>query len=370
MLDRVKGKFGFGCMRLPMKGEEVDLELFGEMVDSFLHAGLNYFDTAHGYIDGKSETAIKACLTSKYPRDSYVLTNKLSGHHFNKKEDIRPLFESQLEACGTDYFDYYLMHAQNAANYPKYKECEAYEVARELLSEGKIRHLGISFHDTSDVLRRILTEHPEIEVVQIQFNYVDYGDAYMQSRENYEVCLEFGKKIIVMEPVKGGSLVNLPEEAKKIFDELGEYSYAGYALRFAASFEGIEMVLSGMGDMDMMRDNLKTMNPPKPLSEREFEAIDRVRSVFRSMGLIGCTACNYCTEQCPMGIAIPGIFACVNGKKVFNSWSCDFYYSLLKKEGKGAEKCIECGLCEAACPQHLPVRQLLKDAREELEKKQ
>ena len=352
-----------------MKDGEVDIELFTEMVDSFMASGLNYFDTAHGYIDGKSETAIRAALTSRYPRESFALANKLSANHFNKKEDIRPLFDEQLRKTGVDYFDLYLMHAQSASNYQKYKDCEAYLVALELKREGKIKHLGISFHDTAEVLERILTENPEIEVVQIQFNYADYGDAYIQAKENYDTCRAFGKKIIVMEPVKGGSLVNLPEEARAIFDGLGGYSYAAYALRFAANFEGVDMVLSGMGDMDMMRDNLRVMNPPIPLTDIELEAIDRVKAVFNSMGLIGCTSCGYCTERCPMNIAIPAIFACVNGKKVFDSWSAPVYYSHLVKENKGANLCIECGLCESACPQHLPVRSLLKSSAAELESK-
>ena len=219
-MDKVKKNFGFGCMRLPMNGDQVDIAETTRMVDEFLAQGFNYFDTAHGYIGGKSELALKECLTSRYPREAYSLTDKLTDSYFKTEADIRPFFESQLEACGVDYFDFYLMHAQNADNFKKFKACRAYETAFALKAEGRIRHVGLSFHDRAEVLDQILTEYPQIEVVQIQFNYLDYDDIAVQSRKCYEVCRKHGKPVLVMEPVKGGSLVNLPEEAKKVLDDL------------------------------------------------------------------------------------------------------------------------------------------------------
>lgn len=364
----IKKIFGLGCMRFPMNDKEVNYEIVNEMVDTFLANGFNYFDTAHGYLDGQSEVAVRRCLTSRHPRESYVLTNKLSTHHFSKQEEIRPRFESQLEICGVDYFDFYLMHAQDKTIFAKYKECHAYETALEFLAEGKIKHLGISFHDKAEVLEQILTEYPQIEVVQIQFNYVDYEDASVESRKCYEVCRKFNKPIIVMEPVKGGNLVNLPEEAQKIFDELHGGSNASYAIRFAASFEGIMMVLSGMGSMDMMNDNISYMKDFQPLNETERAAVDKVCEIFRAQGLIPCTACRYCTERCPQGLAIPDLFSCLNSKKRFNDWNADYYYNICTQDGKKASTCLECGECEAICPQHLPIRELLKDVAKEFEK--
>ncbi len=209
----INGNFGFGCMRLPMKDGEVDYGEFSRMADAFIDAGFNYFDTAHGYLNGKSETAIRDCVAKRYDRSRFLLTDKLTDPYFKKQEDIRPFFLSQLELCGVDYFDFYLMHAQDKANYEKFTRCKAYETAYAFKEEGLIRHFGISFHDKADVLDRILTEHPEIEIVQIQFNYVDYEDASVESRKVYEVCEKHSKPVIVMEPVKGGSLVNLPKEA-------------------------------------------------------------------------------------------------------------------------------------------------------------
>ena len=202
-MEKIRKNFGFGCMRLPMIGEDVDMEQTKQMVDCFLEQGFNYFDTAHGYLQGKSELALKECLTSRYPREDYVLTDKLSGSYFKKEEDIRPFFESQLAACGVDYFDFYLMHSQSTTNYQHYRDCRAYETAFALKAEGKVRHVGISFHDRAAVLEQILTDYPAIEVVQIQFNYLDYDDVAVQSRKCYEVCRRHGKPVLVMEPVKG-----------------------------------------------------------------------------------------------------------------------------------------------------------------------
>lgn len=229
------------------------------MVDTFLEQGFNYFDIAHGYLNGKSELALKECLTSRHKREEYILTDKLTMPYFNKQEDIRPFFESQLEACGVEYFDFYLMHAQSKDIFAHFKKCHAYETALELKEEGKIRHFGISFHDKAEVLEEILKEYPQIEVVQIQFNYVDYEDPAVESRKCYEVCRKYNKPAIIMEPVKGGNLVNLPEDARKILDDFHGGSTASYAVRFAASFEEVMMVLSGMSNLEQMKDNLSYM---------------------------------------------------------------------------------------------------------------
>lgn len=362
--------FGFGCMRLPMNGEEIDCREFSQMVDKFLEEGFNYFDTAHGYLGGKSETALRECLTKRYPRERYILTNKLTHAFFEKEEDIRPLFESQLAACGVDYFDYYLMHAQNAEFYKKYKACRAYEIAQELKAEGKVRHVGISFHDKASVLDMILTEHPEIEVVQIQFNYVDYEDAGIESRLCYEVCRKHNKPVIVMEPVKGGNLVNLPEKAREVLDGLKGGSYASYAIRFAASFEGIMMVLSGMSNMEQLRENVSFMKEFQPLSEAEFEAIGKVRAIFRGQELIPCTACRYCTDGCPKHISIPDLFACLNGKRNFKDWNAAWYYMVHTQGAGKASDCVECGKCEKVCPQRLEIRKLLKEVAAEFDKQE
>lgn len=368
-MDRIKKNFGFGCMRLPMNENEVNEEMFSEMVDTFLENGFNYFDTAHGYLEGKSEIALKKCLTSRYPREAYILTDKLTGTYFEKEEDIRPFFEKQLEILGVEYLDFYLMHAQNKDIFEKFKKCRAYETAFELKKEGKVRHVGISFHDTAEVLEQILTEYPEIEIVQIQLNYLDYNDTAVQSRKCLEVCKKFKKPILVMEPVKGGNLIKLPEEAQKIFDEMNGGSNASYAIRFAAGCDNVVMVLSGMSDMDQMNDNISYMKDFEPLSEEEQEAVEKVCNIFRPKGMIQCTACRYCVEGCPKQISIPDLFSCYNSKKIFNDWNSEYYYKEVHTVGKGkASDCIKCGKCEKICPQHLPIRDLLVDVAKEFEK--
>ena len=349
----MKNNFGFGCMRFPTKGEEVDIEAVKEMVDAFLDAGFQYFDTARPYHGGNSERVLKEALTSRYPRERYLLTDKLSPTCFETEADIRPFFQSQLERCGVEYFDFYLFHANSAQRHEFFTKTRAYDIVQELKAQGKVRHVGMSFHDTAEVLDRILTDRPEIEVVQLQFNYVDYEDPNVQSRECYEVCRKHGKPVLVMEPVKGGSLVNLPEKAM----ELLTASPASYAIRFAASFENIVMVLSGMSNMEQMQDNISFMQHFQPLSDGEMEIIGKVRTLYQAQNKIPCTACRYCTDGCPAGIDIPALFACMNDKREGKE-DADSRYAAFDAK---ADACVECGQCEAQCPQHLHIRDLLKE---------
>ncbi len=364
----VKGNFGFGMMRLPMKDGSVDHEQLKEMVDTFLNSGFNYFDTAHPYHNGDSEIAIRECLAKRYDRNEFVLANKLTEPFFNKQEDIRPFFMKQLEDCGVDYFDFYLMHAQDRTIYQKFKRCKAYETAYSFKEEGMIKHFGISFHDKSEVLDIILTEHPEIEFVQIQFNYLDYDSASVDSKKVYEVCERHGKPAIVMEPLKGGSLVNLPEDADSILRGLNGGSNASYALRFAGSFPNNMMILSGMSDIHQMEDNLSFMKDFEPLSDDEMDAVWKVRDIFNNLNLIPCTGCRYCIEEndCPKKLRIPDMFSAMNSDVAFGGWNGSYYYNHIATgddHGKASD-CINCGKCEKVCPQHLPIRKLLKDVAE------
>lgn len=357
--DKVKGKLGFGCMRLPMNDNEVDKNEFNRMIDAYMKAGFNYFDTAHGYIDGKSETAIRDCLSARYNREEFVLVNKLSYWYFEKQEDIVPLFEKQLELCGVDYFDFYLFHCLNHEGYEKHKKCNTFEVVKKLKEQGKIKHIGMSFHDTADYLDLILTEQPYMEAVQLQINYLDYDDPTVQSKACYDVAVKHGKKVIVMEPVKGGALADLPDEAAKVLVELGEGSEASYALRYAASYPEVFMVLSGMGNMEMMNDNIKTFKNFTPIDEKDMKTFDTVREIIRRVKQLPCTKCNYCAEVCPSNIPISEVFAIYNGfmgAKI----SRDETKELLSAYHKKIAACIKCGKCEKNCPQSIRIREELE----------
>ena len=334
-------------------------------------SGLQLFRHGSRLFARQERNGAEGVLTSRYPRDRYILTDKLTANYFKTEADIRPLFESQLAACGVDYFDFYLMHAQGTTNYPHFKACRAYETAFALKAEGKVRHVGISFHDRAEVLELILTEYPDIEVVQIQFNYVDYDDPAVQSRKCYEICRKFNKPVLVMEPVKGGNLVNLPKEARAVLDALHGGSPASYAIRFAAGFPGMMMVLSGMSNLQQMQDNLAFMQNFRPLDETELAAVQKVQEIFRSKHLIPCTSCRYCTDGCPKHISIPDLFATMNTKQLYHDWNADYYYTEVHTApGRKASDCLKCGKCEKVCPQHLPIRKLLEKVAAEFEKEQ
>lgn len=362
-----RNNFGFGVMRLPMIGEDVDLKQFSQMVDTFMSRGFNYFDTAHIYIKGKSELAVRECITKKYPRESFILTDKLSNPFFNSEEEIDGYFETMLEACGVEYFDFFLMHAQNRKSYEKYKKCRAYEKAFEYKKQGKVRHVGLSFHDSPEILDKILTENPEIEIVQIQFNYLDTDNPSVESMGCYEVARKHNKPIIVMEPVKGGTLANIPEEAQKVFKTLGNMSPASYALRYAAGFDGVVMVLSGMSNMEQMLDNLSFMENFTPLNEKELDAVKKVKEIIIKQEAIKCTGCGYCVDDCPKNILIPDIFAAYNALKKGEDGN-EKYKKATENNGKASD-CIRCGKCRNACPQYIDILKFLKYSVDCFEKK-
>ena len=379
-------RLALGCMRLPLNGDgegDIDMEKCKEMVDRFMEAGFNYFDTARVYHRGVSEKMIKECISDRYTRESFVLTDKLSDACFENEEDIRPLFEDQLKVLGVDYVDFYLMHALDKGNYDKYQRTHAWEIAQELKAEGKIKHVGFSFHDDAEFLEQILNDHPEVEVVQIQFNYYDFDSPSVQSGALYEICEKYDKPVLVMEPVRGGGLAKLIPAAQEVLDELCEGeendaeqadgedvklpTAASYALRFAASFPQVCMVLSGMGSMDMIEDNIDTFTDFCPIDEEELEALNKVKKMIKVPGLISCTACHYCTAGCPQNIRIPDLFQNYNNEKLFPSWNSTMYYEINTRDSGKASDCIKCGKCEKACPQKLPIRELLEKVAAEFE---
>lgn len=370
-------KLAFGMMRLPLTDSAdataIDYAVVNRMVDNFMSKGFTHFDTAAPYHKMTSEVAFRECVAKRYPRESYTLTDKLSLFMVEKEEDLEPFFAGQLERCGVEYFDYYWLHAMSAERTKRAEGMNAFQFVKEKKAQGKIRHIGLSFHDSAEALDKILTDHPEMEYVQLQLNYLDWEDPEVQSRKCYEVCCKHHKPVMVMEPVKGGVLASLVPEAEALLKQADpKASCASWAIRFAASLDNVCMVLSGMSTPEQMEDNLSYMEDFKPLTGEEIKLLEKVVEVIHSKATIACTACRYCVDGCPMGIAIPDYFALMNDLSKFGETRLDRnkqrYAQLTGEGGKGlASACIGCGQCEGQCPQHLPIIQYLKDVAERFE---
>lgn len=361
-------KLGFGLMRLPKKGEEIDIEQVKQMVDMFLEAGFTYFDTAFVYQG--SEEAAKKALVERHPRESYTLATKINAMAAGSEKAAKEQFATSLERTGAGYFDFYLLHALMEDNYKKYDEYHLWEFAREQKEKGLIRHLGFSFHGGPQLLDQLLKEHPEVEFVQLQINYADWENPSVTARANYEVARKHGKSIVVMEPVKGGNLADPPAKVKKLFDGYRpDMSYASWAIRFAASLDGIITVLSGMSNTAQMEDNLSYMKDFQPLNEEEQKLIQEAQRIIGKSSAIPCTACHYCTEGCPKKIPIPEIFSAMN-KQLGNGQMAEAASDYRKATCTGgrASECIDCKQCEKVCPQHLAVTDYLRKCAQKLEK--
>ncbi len=359
-------KLGFGLMRLPKSRGKIDIEQVKTMVDMYMAAGLNYFDTAYVYDGGESERAAKEALVDRYPRESYTLATKLCawmGAHDEKS--AKQQFYTSLERTGAGYFDYYLLHALQAGNYKTYDKYHIWDFVKDQKEKGLIKHWGFSFHASPDILDEILTAHPDAEFVQLQINYSDWENGSVMARENYEMARKHGKSIVVMEPVKGGALANPPSEVQIIFRQADpNASFASWAIRYAASLDGIITVLSGMSNIEQMRDNISYMKNFSPLDSDEQLAIKKAQEAINGIKAIPCTACHYCTDGCPMRIPIPEIFAARNKQLIWGKLKegkSDYDNAIAA--GGAASDCIACGQCENACPQQLKVIDILNSCK-------
>ena len=370
-------KLGFGLMRLPLldanDGGSIDIEQTKKIVDLFIERGFTYFDTAWMYCDFKSESATKEVLVDRYPRDKYTLATKLHAGFIKTKEDRDKIFNEQLKKTGVEYFDYYLLHDIGTHHYEIYEKLDCFTWLKEKKEKGLVKNIGFSFHDNAELLDKILTAHPEIEFVQLQINYLDWDSEGVQSRKCYEVATKHNKPVIVMEPVKGGTLAKVPSSVEDIFKDYNKKaSIPSWAIRFAASLDNVMMVLSGMSNMEQILDNTEYMMNFEKLNDKERELISQAVDLINSNITVACTGCSYCTDGCPMNIAIPKYFSLYNADKQEikeKDWTPqgEYYNNLTKTFGKASD-CVECGQCEGVCPQHLHIIDRLKDVAEYFEK--
>ncbi len=360
----MQGKLGFGLMRLPRKGISIDIKETCEMIDMFLDRGFNYFDTAHIYPG--SEVAAQKALFARHDRESFTIATKLFAPVVPTKKMAENEFYESLKRMKTDYIDYYLLHFLNDMNYKKYERFELWDFVQKRKDEGKIKHIGFSFHGGPEVLDEILSAHPEVEFVQLQINYADWENPGVQGRKNYEVVRKYDKQLVIMEPVKGGRLADPPKAVKALFDKVNpNASYASWAIRFAASLDGLLSVLSGMSTLKQVDDNTTFMSNFTPLSKEEREAINEAQKVFAESKEIPCTACHYCTDGCPKQIPIPDVFSVYNKRMTSGEFDESAKaYEELKNKGSVASDCIACKKCESVCPQHIKISEHMKEIRE------
>lgn len=362
-------KLGFGLMRLPMNGEEIDIEHVKKMVDAFMEKGFTYFDTAYVYIGGKSEVALKEAVVDRYPRDSFQCATKLPIWDLKDRADMERIFQESLDRAGLAYYDFYLLHALGKESAQKAEDLGAWEFLKELKEQGRAKHIGFSFHDSAEVLEDILQKHPEAEFVQLQINYADWDSDNVQSRKCYEIARKHGKSIIIMEPVKGGALATMIPQVQEIFKQADpKASVASWAVRFCASLDGLVTVLSGMSNQEQMDDNLSYMADFQPLSESEQGVVHQVVDVLNSLPTIPCTACKYCVDGCPQKINIPGVISAMNQLTLYGDLNrAQGQYKHAVGEGGKASDCIQCGACQGHCPQHLEIIEHLKEVAGKLE---
>ena len=363
-------KLGFGMMRLPrIEGtKDIDLEQTKSMDDAFIEAGGRYFDTAYVY-EG-SEAATKAALCDRYPRESYYLADKLNASDFacKSEEEAKNEILVSLERTGAGYLDFYLLHGIDEGNKDKFDSYGIWDYMRRLKAEGLIRHYGFSFHSTPEHLEQLLTDHPDVEFVQLQINYTDWEDPFVCSRRCYEIATRHGKPVVVMEPIKGGKLANPPQAVKDILQRANpDASLASWAIRFAASLPNVMVVLSGMSDLQQVEDNVSYMRNFQPLNDEEQRVLQVANQTLQQFAGIACTACHYCTPGCPMDIHIPEIFAVMNVYKMYGNLNEARNEYRWRPGGEPASACAQCGQCEGACPQHLPIISLLEEVVETLE---
>ncbi len=362
--DDVRGKLGFGLMRLPKIDGEIDVPQFCEMVDAFLDAGFNYFDTAWAYPG--SEEATRKALVESSPRDSFLLATKAASWlKCETKEEAYAQLSTSLERLGVDYIDYYLMHNLGSVRTGAFDRFDMWEFVQRKLEEGVIRHLGLSIHDSADALDAILSEHPEVEFVQLQVNYLDWDNPVHQSHACLEVARKHGKPVVVMEPLRGGLLANPPESVRRVFEETSpDSTCASWALRFAASQPDVAVVLSGMSDLAQMEANICTMRDFKPMDATDEVVIRRAQEEFAKFDLIPCTGCDYCAKACPANIGISGALLALNAYKMFGSYKNEWIVGGERKNKRKPSECLQCGACEKVCPQQIPIVAELKRAAE------
>lgn len=363
-------KLGFGLMRLPKNPDgSTDIPQVCEMVDQFMAAGGTYFDTAYVYDNGRSEEAFRKAVADRYPREKYTLCTKLCAFlKCNDEESAKQQFYTSLERTGTGYFDFYLCHALQRSNYKKYEEYHIWEFLQAQKEKGLIKHFGFSFHGDPELLEELLNDHPEVDFVQLQINYADWENPGTAARRNWEICKAHGKPVTIMEPVKGGALADPIPAVKAVFDATGSgLSYAGWAIRYAASLDNIITVLSGMSNLAQMEDNLSYMKDFKPFSEEEQKVIKAAQLALSEDKSIPCTACRYCVDGCPMNIPIPDIFTVAKSQHGNEKFRGRREYGIATTAKGKASDCIQCGQCELACPQNLPIIELLKTCAAEFE---